>query len=291
MKNKKILSVSITILLILITTILIYKNNNKITTIEGKILTTGSNYIIIETNEDEDYVINTNKTNYNNGDIIKTDLKNINKDNIPHTATTKKITIIKKSEEINSSNNNNNANETTNNAATNKDINNANETTNNKQSNEANIIKYFENLDNELSTYNKNDESLGEKLKTNFVKCIDFIFYDKEINGKTFSELTNTTKLKILEITLSIDSKINSYFPGYKENINNTYENIKLKTIEKYLEITTNICNNDEELCKTAKENFQSLKIDFSITWDLIKDLASTGIQKLKNWYEIWRYN
>jgi len=47
----------------------------------------------------------------------------------------------------------------------------------------------------------------------------------------------------------------------------------------------------DEELCKTAKENFQSLKINFSITWDLIKDLASTGIQKLKNWYEIWRYN
>lgn len=158
---------------------------------------------------------------------------------------------------------------------------------NNGINNEENIIQYFQDFDNELTYYNNDDETLGNKIKEKFVTCIDFLFYDKEINEITFKELTNKTKIKILEITMSIDSKIESKFPNYKEKINNTYQNIKSKIIEKYLDTTTNICNEDKDLCNTAKENFQNLKENFNITWNFIKNLIGSSTSKLKDWYEI----
>lgn len=157
--------------------------------------------------------------------------------------------------------------------------------------NDEKIISYFENLDEELTNYNNEDKTLGQKIKSKFINCIDFLFYNKEINGITFKELTNQTKLKILEITISIDSKMDSKFPDYKDDISNTYQNIKSKIIEKYLDVTTNICTEDKDLCNVAKENFQSLKENFSITWDSIKQLVGSGTSKIKDWYEIWKYN
>ena len=84
----------------------------------------------------------------------------------------------------------------------------------------------------------------------------------------------NIGKLKVLSLALSIDSKIEEKFPDYKDSISSKYQNIKSNIIEKYLEITTNICNNDEDLCVTAKEGFADLKVNFGITWDIIKELA-----------------
>ena len=107
------------------------------------------------------------------------------------------------------------------------------------------VVTYFEDLNNEVTNYNNNDETLGKKIKSKFIKCVDFIFYDGEIGGKTFKELSNQAKLKILEISMNIDAKIDNKFPGYKESISSSYQNIKSKIIEKYLETTTNICNND----------------------------------------------
>ena len=161
--------------------------------------------------------------------------------------------------------------------------------TQNKEYSEQEVIAYFKELNNEITNYN-NDESVGKKIKEKFVKCIDFIFYEREIGGKTFKELSNSAKLKILEISMDIDSKIDNKFPGYKESISSSYQNIKSKIVEKYLETTTNICNNDEFLCVTAKEEFSNLKEKFGLTWDLIKEIASGGIKKIKTWYEIWKY-
>lgn len=63
---------------------------------------------------------------------------------------------------------------------------------------------------------------------------------------------------------------------------------IKNLIISTYLDITTNICEANNNLCTQAKEDFQSLKKSFGFTWDFIKSLASQGLDKLKNWYEIW---
>ena len=306
MKKKDIIFISIIILLIisLILTIIYFKkNDNKIIT--GEVLAIGSNYLLIGTSSNEDYVINTNTKDYQVGDELEILITNIKTNKTPFEATAKDITIIesipKEENNQNNSNNNINNNNNTNASSNNDNQNNIDESNNSNNNNETNdnntdtntdtsIITYFQNLDNQLTTYDNNDETLGQTIKNNFVKCIDFIFYNKEINGKTFNELTNDTKLKILSITLSIDSKIEKKFPGYKDSINNTYQNIKTKIIEKYLEITTNICNNDPNLCITAKEGFADLKTNFEITWDVIKELASNGVSKLKDWYEIWRY-
>ena len=306
MKKKDIIFISIIILLIisLILTIIYFKkNDNK--TITGEVLAIGSNYLLIGTSSNEDYVINTNTKDYQVGDELEILITNIKTNKTPFEATAKDITIIESipKEENNQNNSNDNINNNINIDSNNDNQSNTDESNNlnnnnnnNKETNNTNnntdssIITYFENLDNKLTTYDNNDETLAKTIKNNFVKCIDFIFYNKEINGKTFNELTNDTKLKILSITLSIDSKIDKKLPGYKDSINNTYQNIKTKIIEKYLEITTDICNNDPNLCITAKEGFADLKTNFGITWDVIKELASNGVSKLKDWYEIWRY-
>ena len=298
MKKQNILLISIIIILFisLIVTI-IYYHKDKNLTIEAKVLVSGSNYLLVESTDEIDYIIKTDSSNYQEGDKLEIQLTGINKNKTSYEGVAKNIKIIEDNQETTE---NNNINEITNNFN-----NNENQTNNNQiqtpssQENisqkekytEEDIIAYFENLDNDLTTYNNSDEVLGKTIKSKFVKCIDFIFYDEEIGGKTFSELTNTVKLKIISIALSIDSKIDTHFPGYKDSINNTYQNIKYSLIEKYLEITTTICNNDENLCQTAKEGFSNLKTNFGITWDLVKDLASSGVSKLKDWYEIWRYN
>lgn len=303
MKKKEIILISIIIILAisLIGTI-VYYNKNTTITVEAKVLVKGSNYLLVST-DGEDYVINTKDSNsYQVGDKLKIEIKNINKKKTPYEATAKDITLIDASKENNQETENN---QPTENNQNNNTTNSSQEENNNQEVMKPNtnnnpvveqnyteeqVIAYFQNLNNELTNYN-NDKTLGETLKTSFVKCIDFLFYNEPIGGKTFSELTNSAKIKILEIALSIDSKIDSKFPGYKETINTKYQNIKTKVIEKYLDTTTHICTNDPNLCITAKENFQDLKDNFGLTWDVIKDLVGTGTSKLKDWYEIWRYN
>lgn len=295
MKKKDIILITIIIILTisLIGTIYYY-NKVKTITIEGEILAVGSNYLLVSTKDKQDYVITTSQSNYQTGDIVQLEINNIDKSKSPHEAKAKNIIILENNNnenqsqsEINTENNNNN--QTNDNYNENLSINQNQNHQKEENYNEEQVIAYFENLEHELTTYD-NDQTLSETIKTKFVKCIDFIFYDEEIGGKTFKELTNKAKLKILEITMSIDAKIESKFPGYKDSISSTYQNIKTKIIEKYLETTTNICNNDQELCQTAKEGFNNLKENFGITWDVIKDLTKNSVSKLKDWYEIWRY-
>lgn len=132
-------------------------------------------------------------------------------------------------------------------------------------------------------------EEAKDKLKNGFTTIVDFIFYDKEIKGYTFDELTTKAKLKIITFALKIDNKIEEYIPDYKNSISEKYQNIKAKAVSKYLEITEQICANHEDTCKFAKEDFQNMKKSFGITWDLIKNLGNIGIDKLKNWYDIFR--
>ncbi len=149
---------------------------------------------------------------------------------------------------------------------------------------EADVINYVE----EVST-----TSSSKALKDGFVKVIDFLFYDGKIYDKTFSELSNSAKIKIISLALKIDAKIDEYFPNYKETISNTtsklYTNIKTKLVTLYLDTTVKICNNNKALCEDAKAGLQELKTSFGVTWDFIKDITGIGLTKLKDWYEVWR--
>lgn len=312
MKKKDIILISIitvlTIIIIFLVVHILTTKNTTNTVVEGEVLAKGTDYILLTTDDSTDYIINTKDTDYSEGDKIKVETKKVSKNKSPIEVTPEKITIIKKKENTkiednqkdkitvpteNTQDNQTTTNNSQNNQTTteqNNQNNQSTQTTTEENYSEDDVVNYFNDLDNNLTTYSDNDETLKSKIKTNFVKCIDFIFYGKEIGGKTFAELSNSAKIKILKIAFSIDSKIDSKIPGYKDTISSAYHNIKSKLVEKYLETTTKICESDQELCKTAKAGFQDLKTNFGITWDIIKSIAGKGTTKLKNWYEIWRY-
>ena len=118
-----------------------------------------------------------------------------------------------------------------------------------------------------------------------------FIFYDKEVNGKKFNDLTTNNKLKILKLAFKIDNKMNTILPEYKETLEYNYQNVKGKLTEKYLDIASYVCSNNEDTCSEAKEGIKDLKDNFSITWTYIKNISGVTADKLKSWYEIWRDN
>lgn len=152
---------------------------------------------------------------------------------------------------------------------------------------DAEVLSFLKETNNNLD-----NSILQEQAKENFIIIIDFLFYNVEIKGYTFDELTIKTKLSVIKLVLTIDNKIDSYFPDYKEKIsektNKIYTSIKELAITKYLEITTSICKKDSEICEQAKQDFQDMKKSFSITWDLIKNVASVGKENIKTWYEIY---
>ena len=285
--KKTIIILSGIIFILLVTIILLL--SNRIKTIEGNILVVGSDYLLISTDDNTDYIINTKNTNYNVGDKIKIETNHINKNKIPYEAKAKNISIITKNNKEEQKEETNKEEQKNENITNNDKPISGNNNQEIKYS-DKDIINYFEDLKNKLTNYT-NEHDISKEIKEKFVTGIDFLFYDKAIGGKTFKELTNDTKIKVLEIAMYIDSKIDTVFPGYKDSISQSYQNIKSKIITLYLDTTTEICNNNQDLCNTAKEGFKNLKENFGITWDLIKDLAGTGLTKLKDWYEIWRYN
>ena len=154
---------------------------------------------------------------------------------------------------------------------------------------ENDVISYFKNEENGISTYQES-VTFKEKAKNTFVTIVDFIFYDKEIKGHTFKELSNSAKLQIIKVALSIDSKIEEYFPDYKETIKTKYDNLKGKLASLYLEATASLCDSvGIDTCNQAKEDFNTMKNSFGFTWDLVKELAVNGKNKVKDFYESWR--
>lgn len=298
-----IVIVFLIILGILGTMFYINLNNNKPVEVEATVKLIGNNYIIVEDSTGEEYSIDTNEE-YNIGDRIDFVIKDIENDSNPKSGTIVKIDVISRNIIFSITDNNNSNDKETikeNSSNTNDDRKN-NTNKDNVETNSSDVvtssttdtevITYFTNLDNNLDNYNQ-DKSIGKKLKEGFVTVVDFLFYDGEIKGKTFDELSNAAKIKVLQIAFSIDEKIDKYFPGYKEEISTTskkiYTSVKSKATELYLNITASICEKDATTCEAAKEGLSDLKTNFSLTWDFIKDIGTTGLNKLKEWYEIWK--
>ena len=190
----------------------------------------------------------------------------------------------------NTSSNNNNTSQT---SPNNEETNGSNTTTPPKENNTAPNITISSETD--LISYLQTEESsmnssLGDKAKHLFVTVVDFIFYDGQIGGYTFNQLSTSAKLQVLKIALSIDSKIDKYFPGYKESISSTYQMIKNKVVELYLDLTTKACEAvRSDVCNDAIEGFNAMKESFGLTWDFLVNLAKSSWTKLGDWYEIWR--
>ena len=144
------------------------------------------------------------------------------------------------------------------------------------------VIAYF---NNEVNT--ADDKSKGT-LKNAFIKVVDFIFYDKDINGYYFKDLTASAKLKVIGLALKLDAIIDKHFPGYKEELSSSYAKAKDNLITLYLNLTSEFCKNNDSICESAKNDFSLLKESLNLSWDVIKNLAKSGTNKLKEWYEIF---
>lgn len=192
--------------------------------------------------------------------------------------------------EINSSEKNNIKNNVSNNEDDKREQEKDNNGTNIGKTSEEEVINYFE------DNYNKINSNTWDNVKNNakeyFITIVDFIFYDGEIKGHTFNDLSTSAKLKIISIALKIDSKIEEHIPGYKETISSNsskiYNNVKERLVTLYLDISVEICKNHENDCNTAKEIFKDIKNNCKVGWDFIKNLLSSGTSKLKDWYEVY---
>lgn len=162
----------------------------------------------------------------------------------------------------------------------------------NLNDNEESIVSYFINANNELDNYkDQNNVNFQEKAKNIFTTTIDFLFYDKEIKGYTFKELSLAAKLKILKIVASIDNKIDNYFPDYKQNIKDKYVDIKGKIAVLYLETINKFCSNEKEsVCQTARDDFNNMKTSYGYTWEILKNAFTSSKDKLSvvlsEWYK-----
>ena len=153
---------------------------------------------------------------------------------------------------------------------------------------ESDVVSYFEKMGAEVET----SGSFKEKCKDYFITIVDFICYNEEINGYTFDELSGIAKAKIVSIAIKIDNKIERYIPNYKENIagtgNKIYTDTKDKLIILYMDISTDVCNNNEDGCNKVKQIFKEIKEGCNIGWDFVKGLFKGGLSKVKDWYEIY---
>lgn len=285
----------ITIIIILLLGLLFYNNIKKSITIEACVKYVGDDYIIvIDKENDEEYLLE-NNDKYNVGDEVSFILDDINDNVSPKEARIIGANIVSRnisftiSDSVSDSamdwKNSNTDNSSNNNGGT---VDSNNEQSSNQVGNDLDVIEYFSNINDSIDNYN-NDVSVGNKIKEGFVNIVDFLFYEKEISGKTFKDLSTGAKLKVLKMALNIDSKIDSKFPGYKDSLTDKYKSVKEKVVEKYLDITADVCSKNENTCNSAKEGLGEMKNDFGITWSIIKNIAGVGVSKLKTWYEVWR--
>lgn len=295
-----IIIITLCILILIGTIFFVNINNRKMVITAAVVKSVGNNYIIVESDDGDEYKLKINEAKeYDEGDILDLEIDSLNTKTNPKEATITKISTINKNiaftiEDNNTSNNdektnsnddsNFNDNSTTNNVSSDSN----NTSTNPTIYQEEDVINYFKNLESNLDK-TKNDKTISQSVKDGFITIVDFLFYNKPINGKTFKELSSSAKLQVLKIALSIDSKIEDYFPNYKDSLSSKYQSIKSKVVAKYLDITSEICENNEDTCEAAKTGFSDMKQSFSLTWSFIKDIAGTGTAKLSSWYKIWK--
>lgn len=315
MKNKA-LYITLIVTIILLTAALlgltIVKNKDDNTLFYARVIETFSSGAIIKPidNELQDKydVLMVDIKELEKNDLIKVKISALSSDSYPLKAEVKSYEIVDRAgKETTSVNNNDNINEdetakittttsnktTTTKGATNLATTKKVQTTTKKieittqSSPDDNVINTLEN-DIDLVNKSADDKSFKEKAKETFIKYVDFIFYDKDINGIYFKDLTSSAKLKIISLTLKLDNLIEKYFPGYKEDLSSAYNNAKTTLVKLYLDETAKYCANNDKVCKQAKSDFQDLKKSLNLTWDVIKSLTDAGVSKLKEWYEIY---
>lgn len=295
MKNKKIAIIALSGILVVssfIVTMFLLNNkktdDTKVVSIYGTITEVGNKYIKLNPVDGEEQVmVLTDDLKYKEGDFIFAKVKGDKADKIELIVSSEKANIIieNKTTEVPTTVETTTKSKTT---VTSTTV----VTTYDDSLNEEVVLSYMETENNNLkSNFNKGT------AKQYFVSLIDFIFYGGKIKGTTFNELTNSAKEKVIYLALKTDGIIDKNIPGYKETLGNSYKNAKKQLIVKYTEVSTKVCTEKQDLCAEINRDVADLKNSLNITWDIIYDIyvemikpaGAAGLQKLSDWYKVWK--
>ena len=233
--------------------------------------------VIGDTFEIEEEQVNNNTSDNSNDNIDNNVTSSNNTSSVSNSTTT---TNSSKNTQSNSSNKNDVSNNTE---------------VNTYSSNDEIVINSLESSLTKINNGSTSDSSFSDSAKGVFVSIVDFLFYDGEINGVTFDELTDSGKQKVLEIASKVDNAIESKIPGYKETISDTASKAFNKASEVIKSGANNLNNFAKE--KLGEENYQSI-IDAKdelvyYTKNAINFLGDVGGKvfnsvkdKLDSWYQ-----
>ena len=167
-------------------------------------------------------------------------------------------------------------------------------------SNESEVFAYFQRIEDEVD--HEIQQPLTSKvtrtLKNTFITTVDFLFYGGTIKGVTFDSLTERTKLEILHIADSIDAKVESKLPGYKEHIQTTTGRVYRTAKSMIQEAISHLDDSyhqkvGEDIYQETKDSVDSLKDNFqngySKVKEVVKEVGGTVKDKVKEWYENFR--
>lgn len=137
----------------------------------------------------------------------------------------------------------------------------------------------------ELYVTKEDYENVKKYGREFFIKMVDFIFYDKDINGIKFSDLKEETKKEVYSTFCDIDALIMTFSPDYKENIGEKYEVVKDFTSKTYYNALDKIKE------AIGDEKYDKVKEIKDNTKEKIKDGTDNAKEYIKKKYENWRDN
>ena len=156
------------------------------------------------------------------------------------------------------------------------------------------VLSQFGELSSDIKS-NLNNSDLLEKGKLYFIYCVDFLFYDGELKGVKFSELSDSAKEQLISDIITIDDLICSKFPNYKESISENSGAAYDKASEIIHSGSVNVKDYSRE--KLGEDNYMKIKgykdlfveqtnQDFNEFTDIVGEDYEKGKSKIKDWYE-----
>lgn len=141
---------------------------------------------------------------------------------------------------------------------------------------------YFDQAKKEIKELIESEqvEQAKEKGKEYFITGIDFIFYDKEMNGVTFDDLTEEGKKVTLENLEIIDGWIMEIAPDYKDKIGEKYQVVKDFVSTTYYDVLESI---KESL---GEENYSAIQEKKNEIKESITSTKDKALEKVSDWYQ-----
>lgn len=141
---------------------------------------------------------------------------------------------------------------------------------------------YFDQAKKEIKELIESEqvEQAKEKGKEYFITGVDFIFYDKEMNGVTFDDLTEEGKKVTLENLETIDGWIMEIAPDYKDKISEKYQVVKDFVSTTYYDVLESI---KESL---GEENYSAIQEKKNEIKESITSTKDKALEKVSDWYQ-----